>query len=118
MWSLTPNASWITITAPRASPAGMASYRRMGPSAVWTSTDCVSGITPEPTELPRDSEAAHPPVGVAGVGVEVVGDLPHHPVDLVLATPEPLVRHPLQVTEHVLEGVVGRRGRVLLPHHH
>src|SRR5689334_1404264 len=34
MWSLTPNASWMTTRPPRGCPSGRASYTRMGPSAV------------------------------------------------------------------------------------
>ena len=34
MCSLTPNASCTTITAPRASPSGVASYNAIAPSGV------------------------------------------------------------------------------------
>src|SRR5690349_17194032 len=34
MWSFTPNASWITITARRAPPSGTAWYAPIGPSVV------------------------------------------------------------------------------------
>src|SRR5438445_3679916 len=38
MWSLTPNASWITITPRAAPPSGTASYTGIAPSGVWTSS--------------------------------------------------------------------------------
>src|SRR4029077_11473363 len=38
MWGFTPKASWMTTIAPRSSPGGLASYNRMGPSAVSTVT--------------------------------------------------------------------------------
>jgi uncharacterized peroxidase-related enzyme len=40
MWSFTPNASWITITA-AAAESGIASYRAIGPSEVVSSIVCV-----------------------------------------------------------------------------
>src|SRR4051812_4586116 len=38
MCSLTPNASWMTITAPLGSPSGAASYSSIGPSGVASSS--------------------------------------------------------------------------------
>src|SRR4051794_14573806 len=38
MYVFTPNASWTTMTAPRASPSGRASYSGIGPSAVSSSS--------------------------------------------------------------------------------
>src|SRR5262245_23871992 len=56
MWSFTPNASWMTMTAPRASPCGVASYKPIGPSRV-VRVCVVSGISLLP-EVERDLDRA------------------------------------------------------------
>src|SRR5712691_8140657 len=76
MYEFTPNASWTTITAPRASPSGRASYSDIGPSVVSSSMVRVSTDAPsvlgggveggaqlgdEPSRLLRSSAGQHPP---------------------------------------------------------
>ena len=48
------------------------------------------------------AEAAHPPARVAGMSVEVVGDLAHDGVDRPGPGPEDLVGHTSQLRQHVL----------------
>src|SRR6266516_3024942 len=76
MYEFTPNASWTTMTAPRASPSGRASYSDIGPSVVSSSMVRVSTDAPsvlggavesgaqladEPPCLLRSSAGQHPP---------------------------------------------------------
>src|SRR5438067_8248219 len=64
------------------------------------------------------AEAAHPPVGIARVGVEVVGDLAHDGVDMEAAFAESLRADALQSGEHVRPLLVWGLGPVTLPHDH
>ena len=52
------------------------------------------------------------------MGVEVVRDLAHDPVNRPFALTEAGVGHPRQLGHHVLDGVLGRRRTVVLPHDH
>ena len=54
------------------------------------------------------AEATRPPVRVARVGVEVIGDLAHHRVDVVAVGSEASGRHLVESGEHVL-AIAGRR---------
>src|SRR5512143_2749267 len=76
MYAFTPNASWTTMIAPRASPFGRASYSGIGPCAVSSSMVPVSTDAPsvlgggvesgaqlgdEPARLLRSPTGQHPP---------------------------------------------------------
>src|SRR5947209_15266522 len=76
MYEFTPNASWTTMTAPRASPSGRASYSDIAPSIVASSMVRVSMDAPsvlgggveggaqlgdEPARLFRSVAGQHPP---------------------------------------------------------
>src|SRR5437588_30831 len=76
MYEFTPKASWTTMTAPRASPSGRASYSDIGPSVVSSSRVRVSTDAPsvlggrveggaqlgdEPARLFRSVAGQHPP---------------------------------------------------------
>src|SRR5437588_46795 len=63
-------------------------------------------------------EAAHPPTRVAGVGVEVVGDLAHDRIDVEPTLAEALGADALQGGEHVGPLVLGGLGAVPLPDDH
>src|SRR5258708_2584298 len=70
--------------------------------------------------LPRSAHPAQaePPVRIASVGVEVVGDLPHDAIDRPLPRTEAGVSHPRQLGQHVAEVTIGGRSAVALPHDH
>ena len=55
---------------------------------------------------------------IAPVGVEVVGDLAHDPIDRPAAVAEAGVGHPGQLRQHVRHIVVGRHRPMMLPDHH
>src|SRR6516165_11375525 len=56
MWSLTPKASWITITACAGGLSGTASYSSMSPSVVfrtWVAVFTRVTVTPAPENRPQ-----------------------------------------------------------------
>src|SRR5512132_1586707 len=72
--------------------------------------------SPPPAGLPAPGEPR--PGGVAGVGVEVVGDAAHHRVDPEGAVAEPGRGHLGEAGQHVLAFGGRRVGAVAAPHHH
>src|SRR6476659_2567582 len=87
MWSLTPKASWITITACAGGLSGMASYSSMSPSAVfrvWVAVCTGPTVTPwaEPgPPKPRLSSGASRSRRSGSGGGDVSKVLDRHGVD-------------------------------------
>src|ERR1022692_2881750 len=70
-----------------------------------------------PPEI-ASAEPAHPPVRVAGVRVEVVGDLAHVPVDRPVPSAQHLVGDPPEMPEHARELFFRRVDGVAAPDDH
>ncbi len=66
----------------------------------------------------RPGEPQVPPVVVAGMGVEMLGDLPHVTVEFPAVGTEALVCHLRQHPDEVFDDLVGRGRPVAMPHDH